>query len=602
MTDQGSQESLSIRGGPDVRPSSRPSNLHHGSSYYKPSHGEEHRQSQRTAGPYTPKSLREEISRIREQVIMHRLDLRERRVDMRQQHRSVRNLEARILRHWQTDVDSVNQDVIRHLHDELCTALEQLGPMEEDYDEKEDGLDTLEFDLEVKEKRFYRHHSRSGSEASSEFPSTRRTSMSDLSEVMGRHPEHHQDFQSPQYQYYSRVGDAKIVRERLIELEAQKIQCLDIEREREALSIPLYQENIDFLSNYDSEYAEHLHELEKIENDIHSLGIQAGLLGVKDTIDTAPTHAVGEVLRTYSAIRRRSPATEPGKPMRFHPTIEEPPRRRSEGDVWDIPNDPRSTRERISQWILERLQNSKLEKARHRAILNDPKLGEDIWWNLVLEFWQMDRAARSSNNSSRHVSGVSSAKPKGLRDSLGIAPDDASNVAATFPHTEELPSQREQGTISAHAPWRDDDKGRGRNDSDSLSVGLSHDLDEALEERPMSYVRALYDYHAGDGTSLSFRQGDIIEVIMRSESGWWDGVLHGVRGFFPSNYCAVVTATDNTRERTSDVSSVLSALPLTTFTWPREGLKDQQKESIDQLKYLDLAATPSAISKDARNI
>lgn len=55
------------------------------------------------------------------------------------------------------------------------------------------------------------------------------------------------------------------------------------------------------------------------------------------------------------------------------------------------------------------------------------------------------------------------------------------------------------------------------------------------------YVRALYDYDADDRTSLSFRQGDIIQVITQLESGWWDGVIQGVRGWFPSNYCAVVS-------------------------------------------------------------
>ncbi|KAJ9637720.1 cell division cycle- protein [Coniosporium tulheliwenetii] len=54
------------------------------------------------------------------------------------------------------------------------------------------------------------------------------------------------------------------------------------------------------------------------------------------------------------------------------------------------------------------------------------------------------------------------------------------------------------------------------------------------------YVRALYDYDADDRTSLSFRQGDIIQVITQLESGWWDGVINGIRGWFPSNYCDVV--------------------------------------------------------------
>jgi son of sevenless-like protein len=58
------------------------------------------------------------------------------------------------------------------------------------------------------------------------------------------------------------------------------------------------------------------------------------------------------------------------------------------------------------------------------------------------------------------------------------------------------------------------------------------------------YVRALYDYEADDRTSLSFHEGDIIQVITRLESGWWDGVINGVRGWFPSNYCQIITSSD----------------------------------------------------------
>ena len=62
---------------------------------------------------------------------------------------------------------------------------------------------------------------------------------------------------------------------------------------------------------------------------------------------------------------------------------------------------------------------------------------------------------------------------------------------------------------------------------------------------PPLFVRALYDYDADDQTSLSFRQGDIIQVITQLESGWWDGVINDVRGWFPSNYCTVLTPEDS---------------------------------------------------------
>ena len=55
------------------------------------------------------------------------------------------------------------------------------------------------------------------------------------------------------------------------------------------------------------------------------------------------------------------------------------------------------------------------------------------------------------------------------------------------------------------------------------------------------YVRALYDYEAKDETGLSFRQGDMIQVVTQMANGWWDGDIHGTRGWFPSNHCKVVS-------------------------------------------------------------
>lgn len=65
---------------------------------------------------------------------------------------------------------------------------------------------------------------------------------------------------------------------------------------------------------------------------------------------------------------------------------------------------------------------------------------------------------------------------------------------------------------------------------------------------PSMFVRALYDYDADDHTSLSFRQGDTIQVITQLASGWWDGIINGVRGWFPSNYCAIISEPDRSSE------------------------------------------------------
>lgn len=51
-------------------------------------------------------------------------------------------------------------------------------------------------------------------------------------------------------------------------------------------------------------------------------------------------------------------------------------------------------------------------------------------------------------------------------------------------------------------------------------------------------VLALHDFTPSDGhaTCLAFKAGDIIHVLNRDNTGWWDGELNGKRGWFPSNY------------------------------------------------------------------
>ncbi len=59
----------------------------------------------------------------------------------------------------------------------------------------------------------------------------------------------------------------------------------------------------------------------------------------------------------------------------------------------------------------------------------------------------------------------------------------------------------------------------------------------ALPEGAAGQCRALYDYSGENEGDLSFKEGDVIVVWDRSDpSGWWDGEVNGVRGFFPSNF------------------------------------------------------------------
>jgi len=49
-------------------------------------------------------------------------------------------------------------------------------------------------------------------------------------------------------------------------------------------------------------------------------------------------------------------------------------------------------------------------------------------------------------------------------------------------------------------------------------------------------ARALYDYTALTETELTFKQGDLIRIVAKTDDFWWDGELNGKTGYVPSNY------------------------------------------------------------------
>ena len=58
----------------------------------------------------------------------------------------------------------------------------------------------------------------------------------------------------------------------------------------------------------------------------------------------------------------------------------------------------------------------------------------------------------------------------------------------------------------------------------------------------LTLVRALYDYTSQVNSGLSFKQGQIIHVINQLDSGWWDGICNGQRGWFPMNFVQELSA------------------------------------------------------------
>ncbi|KAH7108421.1 ras GEF [Auriculariales sp. MPI-PUGE-AT-0066] len=76
-----------------------------------------------------------------------------------------------------------------------------------------------------------------------------------------------------------------------------------------------------------------------------------------------------------------------------------------------------------------------------------------------------------------------------------------------------------------------------------------HARSESAQGSPTFYCRALYDYASTDASSLSFKAGDIIEVLTTLDSGWWDGLLNGDRrGWLPSTFTTPISRDEAERE------------------------------------------------------
>ncbi|KAF2858423.1 BAR-domain-containing protein [Piedraia hortae CBS 480.64] len=60
----------------------------------------------------------------------------------------------------------------------------------------------------------------------------------------------------------------------------------------------------------------------------------------------------------------------------------------------------------------------------------------------------------------------------------------------------------------------------------------------ALSKPPVETCEALFDYDAQAADDLSFKQGDVITIVQRSDNTneWWKGKLNGAEGVFPANY------------------------------------------------------------------
>jgi hypothetical protein len=75
----------------------------------------------------------------------------------------------------------------------------------------------------------------------------------------------------------------------------------------------------------------------------------------------------------------------------------------------------------------------------------------------------------------------------------------------------------------------------------SVTSPTKDDKNKAQAKTELQQLRALYDYDAEEDNEISFKEGEILYLIEKDESGWWRGRnSKGQEGVFPSNFVEVV--------------------------------------------------------------
>ena len=58
-------------------------------------------------------------------------------------------------------------------------------------------------------------------------------------------------------------------------------------------------------------------------------------------------------------------------------------------------------------------------------------------------------------------------------------------------------------------------------------------------------AKVAFSYHPENEDELNLEVDDIIDVVGEPEDGWWEGVVKGHKGVFPSNFVTVLEEDEN---------------------------------------------------------
>ncbi|KAJ3327002.1 Rho GTPase-activating protein 27 [Blyttiomyces sp. JEL0837] len=147
----------------------------------------------------------------------------------------------------------------------------------------------------------------------------------------------------------------------------------------------------------------------------------------------------------------------------------------------------------------------------------------------------------------------------------------------------------------------------GNREAPKMSNAATVDVATDDPNRPrIKIARALWDYAAIEDNEISFRAGDVIDVLELCNDDWYEGRINGTVGYFPANRIEILPEEDakpplksKSSQPQIDASSLLANMTAETFTLESPKPQVQETPAEEAKQGEEEEEDPFADDKDA---
>ncbi|MCJ1473015.1 hypothetical protein MMC13_001664 [Lambiella insularis] len=349
-------------------------------------------------GRQTAQQRRVELQDV---VFRGRLRLREKRREVREERAACERIDARFVHYLQ---DAARQGLVpdintlEPLYAELQLARDNLGSLEYEYDRAEDEFEGVEEELDDAEPSARSPVASSIHESDENSRQSSSTKDTALPSGASLYSASHSQSNSIVETYLSRVGDARIVRERLCSIIQAYTKKSRKNRILESIGInsdsfPFHDRRYAYgpqpLQNAKAAYTEGVKDLVLVQEEAERLRQRAIIAGFK--IEEPYWPHLPSSISTEGSITKESRATSMAQTHQ------------SDSAIPYFQRNFRKARARINKWILHGLEGSRIEHARHKSTLRslqNNSLDDESWARLVADWWKRDEMGVNARTDS----------------------------------------------------------------------------------------------------------------------------------------------------------------------------------------------------------